>query len=101
MARFCRDREVVLSFWKRAALDSSCPWILRVYCVNELAKAAKVATEFPPIPGSGSGVKPKTEFSPVVSKEAPTEVDAAAVGALADVKQFLKQLGGADGDPQT
>ena len=96
MARFCRDREFVLAFWKQASRDSDCPWALRVYCVNELAKAAKVATDFPPIPGT---YRPKNiEPSPEVSKDAPTEVETEAVAAVDDVKNFLKQLGGANGE---
>lgn len=95
MARFCRDREFVLTFWKQASKDSSCPWVLRVYCINELAKASKVAAEFPPIPGTGQRNK-AVEPNPEVSKDAPTELEVEASNAVADVKQFLKQLGGPD-----
>jgi len=99
MGRFCRDRETVLKFWKLAAFDKDCPWALRVYVVNELAKTVKIATEFPPIPGT---YKPPTSLKPVtspdVSKDAPTEEDVAAQAAVTDVKQFLKQLGGANGE---
>jgi len=98
MGRFCRDRETVLKFWKLAAFDKDCPWALRVYCVNELAKTVKIATEFPPIPGTYRAPIKNIEPSPDVSKDAPTEADVAAQGAIADVKQFLKQLGGANGE---
>ena len=99
MSRFCRDREVVLTFWKLVAKSESCPWALRVYCVYQLALSAKVATEFPPIPGT---YKPPTSRpSLVVSADAPTEVEVEAADMLTDTKNFLKQLGGADADSQT
>lgn len=100
MARYCRDRDFVLTFWKQTSRDSSCPWALRVYCVNELAKAAKVAVDFPTLPGT---YKPPLKKLGVDNDavEPPTEVEVEAADAVEDVKQFLKHLGGANGDPQT
>ena len=97
MPRKRRDEEIVLSFWKQFARDASCPWALRVYCVNCVAKYAGVLAEFPPIPGTYRPAASVTP-SPEVSKEAPTPVEAAAAVAVADVKHFLSQLGGANGD---
>jgi hypothetical protein len=96
MARYCRDREFVLAFWKLAAKDPSCPWALRVYCINNLAIAMKVVPELAPLPGIRA-VNKVPEPSPVVSKELPTEVEVEASTAVDDVKNFLKQLGGANG----
>jgi hypothetical protein len=101
MARQCRDVEVVRTFWKMFARDADCPWPLRVYCVNNLAVSAKMATEFPPIPGTYRPPIKNLDPNPEISKNAPTEVDVEAAKAVKDVKQFLKQLGGENGDPQT
>jgi hypothetical protein len=95
MSKFCRDREFVLSFWKQASKDSGCPWVLRVYCINELAKSAKIAMEFPPIPGTYRPSK-LLETNSEVSADLPTDIDVAAAKTLADTKDFLRQLGGAD-----
>ena len=100
MPRKRRDEEVILAFWKQFARDNSCPWALRVYCVNNLALATKMLEELAPIPGTAQRNK-AIEPSPLVSATAPTTVEAAASSAVSDVKQFLKQLGGVDGDPQT
>lgn len=100
MARQNRDVEVCRTFWKMFARDASCPWALRVYVVNQLAQSAKMPIDFPPIPGTGSRNK-AIDPTPGISAEAPTEVDVAATEAVSDVKHFLKQLGGANGDPQT
>lgn len=99
MARQPRDVEIVRTFWKMFARDSDCPWPLRVYVVNELAKSAKMAKpeDFPPIPGTAS-VKKVVEPNPEISKTLPTVVDVAAASAVADVKNFLSKLGGTDGD---
>jgi hypothetical protein len=67
-----------------------------VYCVNNLAIAMKVVPELAPLPGVPR-IK-ALETSPIVSKDAPTEVEAEAAAAVDDVKNFLKQLGGANGD---
>ncbi len=102
MPRKRRDEEIVISFWKQFARDASCPWALRVYCVNLLAVKTGMVCEggLPPIPGTYVPKK-VVEPSPIVSKDAPTEVEAAAAEAVADVKNFMKQLGGADANPQT
>ena len=101
MARQPRDVEIVRTFWKMFARDASCPWALRVYVVNNLAVSAKMAKEFPPIPGTYKPPVRNLDPNTDVSKDAPTEVEAAAASAVSDVKNFLKQLGGTDGDPQT
>src|ERR1039458_1651383 len=95
MARRHRDFEVVLTFWKMFARDEKCPWALRIHCVNNLALAAEVVKELPSIPGI---YKPKSiEPIPGASAEAQTEVEVEAATAVADVKNFLKQLGGTNG----
>jgi hypothetical protein len=99
MARHHRDHEVVLTFWKMFARDPAFPAALRVHCVNNLALAAGVIKELPLIPGT---YRPRSvEPIPGASVEAKTEVEVEATAAVADVKSFLKQLGGANGDPQT
>jgi hypothetical protein len=97
MARQPRDVEIVRTFWKMFARDASCPWALRVYCVNNLAVSAGMAEEFPPIPGTYKAPA-RTDPDTTVSKDAPTPVDAAAADAVRDVKQFVLQLGGERGN---
>lgn len=99
MPRKRRDVEVVLTFWKMFARDPNFPAALRVHCVNNLALSAGVLKELPLIPGT---YRPRSvEPLPGVSTVAPTEVDVAAADAVADVKNFLQQLGGVNVNPQT
>jgi hypothetical protein len=93
MPRKRRDEEVIISFWKQFARDASCPWALRVYCVNNLALATNLLTETLPIPGTAQRNK-AIEPSPLVSQQAPTPIEAAAANAVEDMKRFMKQLGG-------
>jgi hypothetical protein len=99
MARQARDVEICRTFWKMFARDASCPWALRVYCVNNLAVSAKMATEFPPIPGAYRAPVKNNEPNAEVSKECPTAVEVGAANAVADVKMFLSQLGGTKVSP--
>jgi hypothetical protein len=88
------DATIVRTFWKMFARDPNCPWVLRVYCVNNLALSTKMFDEMPPIPGTAKAPKGVSDPSLNTSKAAPTEAEAAAAVAVADVKNFMSQLNG-------
>jgi hypothetical protein len=97
MPRKRRDEEVVISFWKQFARDKDCPMHFRIYCTYALAVHTGMipAAIFPP----GIG-RYREQLTPQVVSSA-EGVAVAETESVVDVKNFLKQLGGADANPQT